>query len=77
MSASVRISQGLQGISTKLSEKLDKVAGEHVGFTLLIYSGDRVNYVSNVTRKEGIEQLEVFLKTQKEGAVDIPYHKTH
>lgn len=74
MSASVRLSVRLQDIAQSLSEVLDEVAGEPIGFVLLLSADKTAQYVSNCHRKDGQELIEELLARWKAGRADIPAH---
>lgn len=74
-----KVSEQMQRISKKLETMLDKAAGEHVGFILLSCSLNnpegRMNYVSNVDRKDAIKSLKELLEWWESEAPDIPSHE--
>lgn len=74
MSASARLSVRLQDIAQSLSEVLDEVAGEPIGFVLVLSADKTAQYISNCDRKDGRELIEELLARWKAGRADIPAH---
>lgn len=77
--ASIAISQSLQPMADAIESVLDRAAGEHVGFALLVFKmgdpavhGQRAQYVSNVDRPTMIKALEELLECWKAGEVRGP-----
>lgn len=74
MSASLNLSLRLQDIAQALAVALDEVAGEHVPFVLVLQADQVAQYVSNLSRADGIELIESLLARWKAGRADIPAH---
>lgn len=74
MSASLNLSLRMQDIAQSLADVLADVAGEPVAFVLVISADDVSQYVSNASRKDGIEMIEGLLARWKAGRADIPAH---
>ncbi len=76
----LRISQGLAKLAKELDLKITELAGQRVGFTLIVYNseeGSRMNYVSNCERGQVQEALETLLFGWSVGTEDIPAHEVH
>lgn len=61
-----------------LDSRLEAVAGQPMGFSLLIFQsveGSRMNYVSNCDRDDVIQAMRSLLKGWEDGMPDIPGHK--
>jgi len=74
MSVSTRLSINLQSVAEGLSAFLDALAGEPVPFVLLLSADGTAQYVSNLTRRDGVELIESLLARWKAGRADIPAH---
>jgi hypothetical protein len=64
MNAQVKMSRQLQELARMLEKKLDRIAGEHVGFALLVFRFNdegRIDYVSNAARKDMNKALAEFV----------------
>lgn len=72
--ASMKLSIQAQALATALSKTLEDIAGEPVGFVLVMSVDDVAQYVANVERKDGKEILEDLLNRWKAGRADIPAH---
>jgi len=77
MSAAMKnISMQAQEIAQSLDGKLEAVAGEHVGFSLFVWTKGRCTYVSNCSdRAEIITVLEGMIEGWKQGMPDVPAHE--
>ena len=71
----VTLSKGLQGIAKRLDKDIERKAGEKIGFTLVIYTEGRAQYVSTVDRQSSIEQMEYLISLWKQDMPDIEAHK--
>lgn len=70
-----KISEELNSIANRLLVDMEEVTGEQLHFTLLVYTEERTQYVSNVSREDSIDQIEFYLKMLKAGMEPIPLHK--
>lgn len=71
----IAVSQQLQALARKLDEDIEKIAGQRVGFSLFVYTPERMNYISSIDRAEAIAVLENVLEGWKQGMPDVPAHK--
>ena len=72
------ISLELQTIAAEINDRLEGVAGQKMGFSLVIFNTEensRINYVSNCNREDVYDVLSLLLKSWKEGMPDIPGHE--
>jgi len=74
-SPSIAVSQQLQALARKLEDDIERIAGQKIGFSLFVYTPERMNYISNVDRKDAERCLETLLESWKGGMPDIPAHK--
>ena len=75
MNTSMKVSYSLQGIAQGLDDAITEIAGEQVGFALVVFTPDRAQYVSNCDRSEVVAGLKELLTLWDEGMPDIPAHK--
>ena len=54
----ITLSKGLQDVAKNLDKDIEEKAGEKIGFTLIIYTEGRAQYVSTIDRESSIEQME-------------------
>jgi len=74
-SPDLKISKELVSIANQLDDKLREVAGERMGFSLVVFQselGSRMNYMSNCERGNVRHALTSLLKGWDEGMPDIP-----
>ena len=72
-----KLSAELETIANELSARIAEVLGERCGFTLMVFSGKRAQYVSNCDRQESVDQIKSLLDYWGAGGPDIPAHKVH
>lgn len=80
MSAERKVSVNLQELARQLDDALRAIAGERMGFTLIVFPLHRVghvNYVSNCSRDDIELQLHDLLKHWRTGVPDVPMHNSH
>ena len=70
-----KVSKELQAIAAELEKRIDGVAGEHVSFSLFVWTEGRCNYISSAARPEVITVLEAMIAKWKAGMPDIPAHQ--
>jgi hypothetical protein len=75
VTADVAVSQRLQDLARELDRQLEDIAGEPVGFTLIVYTSPRASYISNVDRKVAIREMLRLLAAWRAGMPDIPAHE--
>lgn len=73
--ATVRLSQSLQAIAQGLDEVIEEVAGERVGFTLIVFTEGRASYISTVKREDSVREIKNLLDIWEQGMPDIPAHQ--
>ncbi|MGY5853600.1 MAG: hypothetical protein RTU92_08560 [Candidatus Thorarchaeota archaeon] len=76
-SPDLKISKEMQSIAKYVSRKLDKVAGKHMAFSLLVFNVEehsRMNYCSNCDREEVYSALKALLESWEQGMPDIKAH---
>lgn len=74
MSESVRLSVNLQRIARELDANLAHSAGSKIGWVLVCEADGIAQYVSNVSRADGIALIEGLLARWRAGRADIPAH---
>ena len=75
MTADVRVSQRLQELAQELDRQLEDIAGEPVGFTLIVYTHPRASYISNVARPVAVREIRALLAAWAAGMPDVPAHE--
>ena len=75
MSAVYDVSIALQDIAKTINAKLESIAGEKVGFSLVVYTFPRASYVGNCDRQDAIRELKTLLDYWESGMPDIPAHE--
>ena len=73
-----KISENLQDIAGALDCELAKIAGQRMGFSLIVFShgkNSRLNYVSNCGRDDVVGVMETLLQGWSEGMPDIKAHE--
>lgn len=74
MPGDVSLSVGLPFLAAAIGDALTDVAGNQCAFVLLISHDGVTQYVSNASRRDGIELIESLLERWKQGRADIPAH---
>lgn len=72
---SIKISKELKKIAENLDEDIQKVAGERMGFTLMIFTEGRTQYISNVDRETSVDQILKMLEAWANDMPDVPAHE--
>ena len=73
-----KVSKNLKRIFTELEREVERVAGQKMGMSLVIYNseaGSRLNYISNVDRPAVIQVYQTLLDGWNEGMPDVPAHE--
>lgn len=73
-SQSVRVSLVLQDLANGIEGILEDAAGERISFVLIVQADKVAQYVSNASRKDGVELIESLLARWKANRADIPAH---
>jgi len=71
----LKLSRKLKSIAKGLDKKIEKVAGERIAFTLIVYTDGRASYVSTCPREVSVTEIEKLLKLWREGMPDIAAHE--
>ena len=74
MSTSLRLSLGLQRVAEELNTLLKEVSGEELAFVLVVSADNTAQYVSNASRKDGVELIQSLQDRWKAKRADIPAH---
>lgn len=75
MNITHKISIEAANIAKALDKHIEDIAGERIGFTLMIYTDDRATYISNCSRELAINELKTLLEYWEADMPDIPAHK--
>ncbi|HEC12292.1 MAG TPA: hypothetical protein ENI80_03440 [Acidiferrobacteraceae bacterium] len=73
-----QVSEQLRSIADQLEKQLEDVAGQRIGFSLMVFTaepGARMNYVSNCDRADIVKVLKSLLHSWEQGMPDIEAHK--
>jgi hypothetical protein len=76
--ADKKVSEQLQNVAKGLNQLLEEIAGQKMGFSLVVFNaeaGSRLNYVSNCDRGEVEKALGELLAGWKKGMPDIKAHE--
>jgi len=74
MSVDIKVSQNLQALAHGIDDAITNVAGEKVGFALVVFTPSRAQYVSNCDRAEVVAGLKELLEFWGRGLPDIHAH---
>lgn len=72
--STIRVSQSLQDVAKGLSQVLEKIAGEPVAFSLIVFTEVRASYVSNAPREDCVREIKRLLECWEQGMPDVPAH---
>ena len=75
MPADIAISERLQELAREVDRRLADIAGEPVGFTLIVYTMPRASYISNVAREDAVRNILDLLAAWDAGMPDVPAHE--
>lgn len=70
-----RVSRELQDVMKELDERLEKIAGTRVAFSIFVYTEGRMNYGGNLDREEALHVIEQWCAAKRAGMPDVPAHK--
>lgn len=77
----IAVSKQLQAVCKRLDKDLKKIAGQRMGFSLIVFSdadNGQVNYASNCARNEAAVALrEVLERWENKDVIDVPAHNKH
>ncbi len=73
--ATLKLSHELQAIAKRLDTDIERVAGERIGFTLLVFTEGRASYISTVARHESVREIQNLLDVWGAGMPDVPAHE--
>ena len=74
-SPAIAVSRDLGRIARDLDRAIEKVAGQRVAFTLLIFTAGRANYISTAARPDSVREIRRLLEMWDAGMPDVPAHK--
>lgn len=69
------VSRALQTIAAEIDDRITKLVGHRVAFSLFVWTEERSNYISNADRAEVAAVLQQHLAGWRAGMPDIPAHK--
>ena len=72
--STIKVSKEMQTVATVVSRILEEIAGEPMGFTLVVFTEGRASYVSNCKRGEVIQELKTLLSYWDAGMPDVKAH---
>ena len=78
MTPEIAVSKELEIIAKEISSRLEKITGQKMLFSLLVFQtkpGQRMNYISNAERPSVAHALASLLKGWEEGMPDIKAHE--
>lgn len=70
-----KTSLALKDLGAAISESLEGVAGQRLGFALVVFTGYRAQYISNCDRAEVVKALQGLLDYWKANGPDVPAHE--
>lgn len=70
-----RLSLALNTLAAGLNETIRELTGEQMAFCLVVFTGHRMQYVSNADREQVADALETLLKNWRAGLPDVPAHE--
>lgn len=73
--STIKISQNAQGLAKGVHDALEELAGEPMGFLMLVFTEGRATYLSNVDRKVSVREMKHLLDLWEKGMPDIPAHE--
>jgi hypothetical protein len=73
--STIDISRSLKGIAETLDRSIESIAGERIGFTLLVFTEGRASYISSVSRHESIREIKNLLSLWGQDLPDVPAHE--
>jgi hypothetical protein len=73
--ATLRISKSAKGLARLIDKNIETIAGEKIGFSLVIYTQGRASYIGNIDRKDAIRELSTLLELWKADMPDVPAHE--
>ncbi len=71
------LSRELQGIAQALDRTIESVAGERIGFTLMVFTEGRAQYISTVSREDSVREIKRLLSLWEHGMPDVPAHEVN
>jgi hypothetical protein len=69
------VSRALQTVAKELDDRLEKLVGRRVAFSLFVWTRGRSNYISTADRSEVIAVLEQHINGWKAGMPDVQAHR--
>jgi hypothetical protein len=71
----IKLSQYLPEIASYLNDEIISICDRKVGFTLIVFTEGRANYISNVLREDSVCEIKKLLELWDKGMPDVPAHK--
>ena len=72
--STIKVSKEMQTVATVVSRILEEIAGEPMGFALVVFTEGRASYISNCKREEVIQELKTLLSYWDAGMPDVKAH---
>jgi len=72
--ASLKVSRQLHSVAESVDNQIAKIAGERVGFSLIVFTEGRASYISNCDREVVKRELKNLLEYWEGGTPDIKAH---
>jgi hypothetical protein len=72
--ATLKLSRDMQSIAGALDQVIADVAGERIGFTLIVFTEGRASYISTISREESVREIRKLLDLWDQGMPDVPAH---
>jgi hypothetical protein len=73
--STILISAAMPQLAEAIDEAIERIAGEKIAFSLIVYTPERASYISSCSREDSIKQLSYLLELWKAGMPDIPAHE--
>jgi len=73
-SSAEKVSRALPEIADVIEKLTTLAAGHRVGFTLIVFTPERANYVSNSAREDVVKGIQELLDAWAAGMPDVPAH---
>ena len=71
----IRISKKIKSIAKRLDMIIKNIAGERVGFMLIVYTPEQASYISSIDRADNIKQMKALIERWESGQPDVKAHE--
>lgn len=71
----IKVSRELRELCNTVDDRLRQIAGERVGFSLIVYTAPRASYMSSVEREQAVKAIKELLDYWESGGPDVPAHE--